>query len=58
METRTFQKLNGTVEVDETYIGGDARNMHKRVRSFGWSPLGHKTPVQAARRREDGQVVA
>lgn len=28
MQTGTFEKLNGEVEVDETYIGGKARNMH------------------------------
>lgn len=28
MQTGTFNKLSGTVEVDETYIGGKARNMH------------------------------
>ena len=27
MQTGTFEKLSGTVEVDETYIGGKARNM-------------------------------
>ncbi len=27
-----FSKLNGTVEVDETYVGGKAKNMHKSVR--------------------------
>lgn len=32
MQTGTFDKLSGTVEVDETYIGGKARNMHKHVR--------------------------
>ena len=30
MQTGTFDKLSGDVEVDETYIGGKARNMHKR----------------------------
>src|SRR5437660_2365300 len=32
MQTRSFDKLTGEVEVDETYIGGLARNMHKDVR--------------------------
>jgi len=29
MQDRTFNKLGGAVEVDETFIGGKARNMHK-----------------------------
>lgn len=32
MQTGTFKKLSGTVEVDETFIGGLARNMHKGKR--------------------------
>src|SRR5262249_28759534 len=28
MQTGTFKKLSGQVEVDETFIGGKARNMH------------------------------
>jgi len=32
MQTGTFQKLSGEVEVDETYIGGRARNMHRGAR--------------------------
>lgn len=32
MQTGTFQKLSGTVEVDETFIGGLSRNMHKKDR--------------------------
>ncbi len=32
MQSGTFQKLDGAVEVDETFIGGKARNMHKDVR--------------------------
>jgi transposase-like protein len=32
MQTGTFEKLSGQVEVDETYIGGRARNMHRDKR--------------------------
>src|SRR3954452_1163399 len=32
VQTGSFDKLGGTVEVDETYIGGLARNMHKSDR--------------------------
>jgi transposase-like protein len=32
MKTRSFRKLEGEVETDETFIGGKARNMHKAVR--------------------------
>src|SRR5918993_479997 len=28
MQTKSFGKIDGTVEVDETYIGGKSRNMH------------------------------
>lgn len=42
MQTGTFTKLAGHVEVDETYIGGRARNMHKSAiaRKFGDSNQG------------------
>lgn len=43
-------KLGGEVEVDETYIGGKARNMHKdrKRRAMGWKAGGSagKTAVQ------------
>jgi transposase-like protein len=32
MHTKTFGKLKGEVEVDETFVGGKARNMHKHIR--------------------------
>ena len=32
MQNGTFEKLVDHVEVDETYIGGKARNMHKHIR--------------------------
>src|SRR5467141_2133887 len=33
MQTETFEKLSGHVEVDETFIGGKARNMHVAKRN-------------------------
>jgi transposase-like protein len=32
MQTKTFQKMQGTVEADESYIGGKRGNMHKQKR--------------------------
>lgn len=32
MQTRSFMKMSGDVELDETFIGGKARNMHKGKR--------------------------
>jgi len=32
MRSGTFRKLSGTIESDETFVGGDAKNMHKSVR--------------------------
>jgi len=48
MQTKTFLRLSGEVEVDETYIGGKARNMHKTVRVRKGITAGrpkHQTPV-------------
>jgi transposase-like protein len=33
MQNRSFEKLAGEIEVDETYVGGEARNMHKHIRA-------------------------
>ncbi len=33
MQTKTFKKFDGDVEVDETFIGGKARNMHRAARA-------------------------
>jgi transposase-like protein len=33
MQSKTGGKLGGNVEVDETFIGGKARNMHKKERA-------------------------
>ena len=48
METGTFEKLSGTVECDETWIGGNALNMHhdKRERfKMKGGRRDHKTAV-------------
>ena len=43
MQTGTFEKMRGDVEVDETFIGGKARFMHKHRRATaikGRGPMG------------------
>jgi len=47
MYTGTIEKLSGHVEVDETFIGGKARNMHvaKRLRRITGTGGKDKTPV-------------
>lgn len=46
MQTETFVKLHGTVEVDETYIGGKMRNKSKKARAaLQGASTDNKTPV-------------
>lgn len=47
MQSQSFLRLSGEVEVDETYIGGKARNVHKSARERrGIGPHENaKTPV-------------
>jgi transposase-like protein len=59
METGTFEKLSGNVEVDETFIGGKAKNMHKSKREKvikGRGSVG-KTAVMGLLERK-GRVLA
>lgn len=53
MQTGTFDKLDGEVEVDEAYIGGKAKNMHKHVRQQKITGRGghNKTIVMGIRQR-------
>jgi transposase-like protein len=56
MTTGTFRKLTGTVESDETFIGGEARNMHvrkreKRIRGRARSASGSSTGCWSAAAR-------
>ncbi len=60
MQTGSFDKFAGEVEVDETFIGGLARNMHKDVRKrkiVSGRGGNDKTAVMGARSR-DGMVAA
>ena len=41
----SFKKFSGIVEVDETYIGGKAKNMHKGKRKARGTGMTGKTPV-------------
>jgi transposase-like protein len=59
METGSFHKVSGEVEIDETFIGGLARNMHKKVRAakiHGTGPT-DKTAVMGVLERK-GEVRA
>jgi transposase-like protein len=60
MQTGTFRKLDGEVEVDETYIGGKARNMHKHVRAEKITGTGaqNKTAIIGVKDRASGEVRA
>lgn len=51
MQTGSMEKLDGIVEVDETYVGGKAKNAHKD------KPIPKKTPVVALVSR-DGKMKA
>ena len=54
------EKMAGPVEVDETYIGGKARNMHKARREAvikGRGAVG-KTAVVGMKDRETGQIAS
>jgi transposase-like protein len=59
MQTGSFGKLDGEVEVDETFIGGKARNMHKhdRARKITGTGYADKTIVVGMKQR-DGEVRA
>jgi transposase-like protein len=48
MEDGTFNRMNGEVEADETFIGGKARNMHKAKRAVKITGTGGKDKVAVA----------
>ena len=42
-ETPAYKQMTGTVEVDETYVGGKAKNMHKWQRQIGFAAVAWST---------------
>jgi transposase-like protein len=57
MQSGTFTKLGGEVEVDETFIGGKSRNMHKSVRARKITGTGGKDKVAVTGMMERGGEV-
>jgi transposase-like protein len=57
MQTGSFERLSGTVEVDETFIGGLARNMHKDVRKRKITGTGAKNKAKVLGMIERGGKV-
>lgn len=52
-------RLSGTVEVDETFVGGSKKNMHyDRKQKLPPGPIGGKEIVFGLRERESGEVIA
>ena len=53
------EPLDGTVEVDETFVGGSKKFMHyDKKKKLPPGPLGNKTVVLGMRERESGRVIA
>ncbi|MGH2971524.1 MAG: IS1595 family transposase [Gaiellaceae bacterium] len=53
MQTGGFDKLSGEIEIDETFIGGKARNMHRdaRARRIHGTGIMDKTAILGIRER-------
>jgi hypothetical protein len=60
MQSKSFEKMSGEVEADETFIGGKVKNMHKdRKRRVQMSSQeGEKTIVLGLLQREAGEIRA
>jgi transposase-like protein len=58
LANRDFEKLAGIVEVDETFVGGKAKNRHDRGGGHGTGGTGSGKTVIAGAVRRKGSVVA
>jgi transposase-like protein len=60
MQTGSFQKFSGEVEIDETFVGGKSKFMHakERKRKISGSGVVDKTAILGMKERESGQVRA
>src|SRR5260370_9587803 len=59
MQKQSFNKLSGEIEADETFIGGKARNMHKRKRAEkikGRGPVGKAMVMGILERHSEVRV--
>jgi len=55
MQTGTFEKLKGDVEVDETFIGGKSANKHIGRKTRGTGPMNMTAVVGLLERGTDGK---
>ena len=55
MQTRSFKKMSGSVETDETFVGGLAKNMHKskKLRVITGTGVEDKTAIVGHLQRSD-----
>ena len=53
MDSGSYEKLDGVIEIDETYVGGLAKNMHRKVRTQKITGTGgvDKVAIQGAKSR-------
>lgn len=59
MEAGSFEKLSGTIEADETFVGGKASNMHRDVRNRKITGTGGKDKtIVVGLRERNGRIVA
>ena len=60
MATGSYERMSGITEVDDTFIGGLAKNMHRKARAQRIHGTGgmDKMTVQGARNRDSGTVTA